>query len=258
MYIDESGDTIPLSQQGKKFLVLTGCIIDEEQIQKIEAEFREIKQKYYQNPDIEVKSNFLRYANPDLPESSPLKLNSKEKYDELEQELTAFLKKIDVVLYSVIIDKKAYWKQYPSQNPYEIAYVFLLERFQKYLKHVNKLGICIIDPREGQVEKHFFGNELNVIHNKMRWENSNLWHKCPNIVEKLLFSQSDNTVGIQLADLYCYPIFNIFEYNKKADEYWRFKELSLPKLFKSVTGILDGYGLKFFPDTTKKGLRFYG
>ncbi|MBU0650002.1 DUF3800 domain-containing protein, partial [Patescibacteria group bacterium] len=28
MYIDESGDTIPLSQNGKKFLVLTGCIID--------------------------------------------------------------------------------------------------------------------------------------------------------------------------------------------------------------------------------------
>jgi len=167
-------------------------------------------------------------------------------------------KAIDVVLYSVIIDKKTYWKQYPSQNPYKIAYVFLLERFQKYLKQVNKLGICIIDPREGQVEKHFFGNELNIIHNKMRWEDTNLWHKCPYIVEKLLFSQSDNTVGIQLADLYCYPIFNIFEYNKKANEYWRFNELSLPKLFKNSSGQLDGYGLKFFPDATKKGLRFYG
>jgi len=28
-YVDESGDTIPLSQSGKQFLVLTGSIIDE-------------------------------------------------------------------------------------------------------------------------------------------------------------------------------------------------------------------------------------
>lgn len=256
MYIDESGDTIPLSQKGKKFLVLTGCIIDESKIQEIEKVFRAIKKKFYQNQDIEIKSNFLRYANPDLPESSPLKLNSKEKYDELEVDVTNFLKSIDIVLYSVVIDKEAYWKQYPSQNPYEIAYIFLLERFQKYLKIKDQLGICIIDPREGQVEKHFIGDELNNIHNKMRWEETGLWKKCPNIIEKLLFSQSDKTIGIQLADLYCYPVFNIFEYDKKAEEYWRFNELSLPKLYNSDKK-LDGYGLKFFPDRTKKGLRFY-
>ena len=257
MYIDESGDTIPLSQDGKKFLVLNGCIIHESKIQEIEKGFREIKKKFYQDPDIEIKSNFLRYANPDLSEFSPLKLKSREKYDELEADLTKYLKTIEVVLYSVVIDKKAYWQQYPSQNPYEIAYVFLLERFQKYLKETNKLGICIIDPREGQVEKHFIGNELSKIHNLMRWRDGAVWKKCPNVVEKLLFSQSDKTVGIQLADLFCYPIFNIFEYNKKPGEYWRFDELSLPKLYKSSSGKLDGYGLKFFPDNTKKGLRFY-
>lgn len=84
LYIDESGDTIPLSQNGKKFLVLTGAIIHETKIPKIEAKFRKIKTKYYQNPDVEIKSNFLRYANPDLSESSPIKLNDRKKYDELE------------------------------------------------------------------------------------------------------------------------------------------------------------------------------
>ena len=51
------------------------------------------------------------------------------------------------------------------------------------------------------------------------------------IIEKLLFSQSDATIGIQIADLYCYPVFNIFESNKTKDEYWRFRELSFPKLY---------------------------
>lgn len=78
MYIDESGNTIPLSQKGTRFLVLTGCIIHEIKIPKIESVFRNIKHKYFQNYDIEVKSNFLRYANPDLKESSPLKLNDRE------------------------------------------------------------------------------------------------------------------------------------------------------------------------------------
>lgn len=256
MYIDESGDTISLSQGGKKFLVLTGCIFHEEDISGAENDLRDIKKKYFQDPDIEIKSNFLRYANPDLKESSPIKLNDRGMYDELEKDVSNFLKKIPVVLYSVVIDKAEYWKQYPSQNPYDIAYVFLLERFQKYLEEKKGLGICIIDPREGQVEKHFIGQELDRIHNKMRWSSDGFWTKCPNIIERLLFSTSDKTIGIQIADLYCYPIYHIFEYNKTKSEYWRFEELSFEKLYKQ-NDKLDGYGLKFFPDKTKNGLRFF-
>lgn len=256
MYIDESGDTIPLTQKGKKFLVLTGCIINENSTCKIEEKFRRIKHEYYQNSDIEIKSNFLRYANPDLEEDSPLKLNSKDKYNDLEKDVSDFLKNIDVVLYSVVIDKKSYWSQYPSQNPYDIAYLFLLERFQMFLKSKDSLGICIIDPREGQTEKHFMGNELNNIHQKMRHEDGSIWKKCSNVVEKLLFSQSDQTIGIQIADLFCYPIYHVFEYDKKLNEYWRFEELSLPKLYKKNSKF-DGVGLKFFPDETKKDLRFF-
>lgn len=256
MYIDESGDTIPLSQKGKKFLILTGCIIHESEIPKIEGRLREIKTKFFQNPDAEIKSNFLRYANPDLKESSPIKLNDRAKYNELEDNMTAFLKSIPIVLYSIVMDKAAYWAQYPSQNPYDVAYAFLLERFQKYLKNEGAYGICIIDPREGQVEKHYIGLDLDRLHNKMRWEPTGILNKCPNIIERLLFSTSDKTIGIQIADLYCYPIFHMFEYDKKPGDYWRFDELSLPKLY-TQDGVLDGFGLKFFPDSTKKGLRFF-
>jgi len=256
MYIDESGDTATLNQDGKKFLVLAGCIIEDVKSKEIESNFRQIKYKYYQNYDIEIKSNFLRYANPELSEDSPLKLNSKEKYDELEKDLSNFLKKSDASLYSIVIDKQSYWNQYPAQNPYNIAYVFLLERFQNFLTERESLGICIIDPREGQTEKHFFGNELNILHDKMRWNDGVIWKKCTNIIEKLLFSQSDKTIGIQIADLFCYPIFNVFEYNKTKEDYWRFKELSWLKLIKK-NGKIDGYGLKFFPDKSKKDLKFF-
>lgn len=256
MYIDESGDTIPLSQKGKKFLILTGCIIFEEDIPQIERDFRDIKTKFFQDPDVEVKSNFLRYANPDLKESSPIKLHDRTKYDELEKDVSQFLSNLPVTLFSVVIDKSSYWEQYPSQNPYDIAYIFLLERFQMFLEEKKAYGICIIDPREGQVEKSFIGQELDRIHNKMRWHKDGFWTQCPNIIERLLFSTSDKTVGIQIADMYCYPIYHIFEYNKTKDAYWRFKELSLPKLYQK-DGKLDGLGLKFFPDKTKKGLRFF-
>ncbi|MCL4353613.1 DUF3800 domain-containing protein [Patescibacteria group bacterium] len=246
MYIDESGDTIPLSQKGKRFLVLTGAVVNEKHILQIETKFRSIKKKYFQNPDIEIKSNFLRYANPDLKEGSPIKLNDRAKYDELERDMTAFLKEIPAALFSVAIDKAAYWQEFPAQNPYDYAYGLLLESFQKYLEKVKGLGICIIDPWEGQVEKNFIGQELERIHNKIRWSTSEL----SNIVERLLFATSDKTVGIQIADLYCYPIYHIFEYDKTKREYWRFDELSSIKLYK------DG-GLRFYPDKTKKGLRFF-
>ena len=256
MYIDESGDTASISQGGKNFLVLTGCIIEDNKMQSIEKDFRNIKYKYYQNYDIEIKSNFLRYANPDLSEDSPLKLNSKQKYDELEKDVSDFLKKIDVVLYSIVIHKESYWNKYPAQSPYHIAYIFLMERFQNFLTEKKSLGLCIIDPREGRTDKHFIGDELNHVHELVRWRDGTCWRQCPNIIEKLLFSQSDKTNGIQISDLYCYPIFNVFEYNKTKNEYWRFRELCLPKFYKKGARI-DGYGLKFFPDKTKKDLKFF-
>ena len=134
MYIDEAGDTIPLSQAGKKFLVLTGCIIHEKDKLGIEHSLRAIKKKFYFDEDIEIKSNYLRYANPDLSEKSPLKLNDRGKYNELEADITQFLKDIPVTLISVVIDKHAYWQKYPAQNPYSTAYTFLSERFQKFLE----------------------------------------------------------------------------------------------------------------------------
>lgn len=263
MYIDESGDTKSFQGGGKKMLVLTGCIIEEKDKIGIEINFRKIKEKYYFNPDIEIKSNFLRYANPDIPEvHSPIKLHSREQYDALEKDIAKFLKEINTILISIVIDKKGYWSQYPAQNPYDAAYIFLLERFQTFLQFKQSLGLCIIDPREGTVEKKHIDKELDRIHDLVRWKDGGFWKQCPRIIERVLFSSSNLTVGIQICDLYCYPVFNIFEYDKRKGEYWRFDEITYPKLYfhsKSISGnpIIDGTGLKFFPEQTKKDFKFY-
>lgn len=232
MYIDESGDTISLSNKGKRNLVLTGCIIHEEKKLEIEKKLRVIKNGYYYNPDTEIKSNFLRYANPDITLNSPIKLNDRKKYDQLEKDIASFLKEIDVNNISVVINKAEYWEKHPTENPYHSAYTLLLERFQEFLEESNSLGICIIDPREGQVEKSFIGTDLDQIHHHLRWDEG-LGKKCPNIIERVLFATSDRTVGIQIADLYCYPVFHVYEYNKNKDNYWRFKDITQLKLVDS-------------------------
>jgi hypothetical protein len=104
----------------------------------------------------------------------------------------------------------------------------LLLQFQKYLAKENQRGLCIIDPRENMGEKHYFGNEINELHEHLRHIDTSV----PNIIEKLLFSESHQTVGIQLADLYGYPVFHIKEYAKKPSEYWRYHEITAVKLLK--------------------------
>ncbi len=254
LYIDESGDTTAFEQGGKKVLVLTGCIVDEKDKRAIELRFREIKKKYYQNPDIEIKSNFLRYANPkinDPEKTSPIKLFNQEQYDALQKEIQEFLKGIPTQIISVVMDKKGYWSRFPSQNPYHAAYTFLIERFQAYLDTEKALGICIIDPREGRVvDKKFIDKDLDHVHGSLQWKDDGERKQCLSVIEKALFSDSALTVGIQIADLYCYPIFNIFEYNKKSGEYEWFDKISQPKLNPAV-------GLHFFPTETKKDFRFF-
>lgn len=254
IYIDESGDTEPLSQKGSNWFVLTACIIDETKRVELEQQFRELKWKFYGDKDIEFKSNFLRYANPDILFESPLKLHDRACYDELEIKIAEFLKNAPVLLITIVIDKAFYWNKYPAQNPYDVAYTFLLERLQHCLLGSNSLGIVIIDPREGRVEKSFIGDDLEKIHHLMRfgsWYISDL--STPNIVERLLYSDSRSTIGIQIADLYCYPVFHIFEYGKRPRDYWRFQDITLPKL-RRVDGRLIGYGLKIFSDKSKNGL----
>jgi hypothetical protein len=252
-YVDESGDTVALSQGGKKYLVLTGTIIDESDYLAIEESLRSIKQKYYGNADIEFKSNFIRYANPDLPGGkSPLKLHDRQKYNELEADLTEFLISINATNISVVIDKAEFWKKFPSQNPYDTAYVFLVERFNRYLQDTESLGMVIIDPREGRVEKVFVGDHLRDVHASMRHRApffTSLSSKTDRIIERLLYSASEDTIGIQIADLYCYPVAHVYEYNKKANEYWRFAEICGPKLRKNDDGEFMGYGLKIYPQT---------
>lgn len=272
MYIDESGDTSTFEQGGSKVLVVSGCIIDEKDKQNIEARFREIKKKYYQNQDVEIKSNFLRYANPSITDPnkvSPIKLYDQDQYNTLQLDIQNFLKTLPITLISSVIDKRGYWAKYPSQNPYEIAYIFLLERFQTFLQYKDALGLCIIDPREGRViDKKQMDKELNNTHQLLRWEKGGFWKPCPRIIEKILFSDSALTIGIQISDLFCYPIYNIFQYNKKAGEYEWFDKISFPKLYYHSTVVtaldksqlgpqIDGTGLKFFPKETKKDFRFY-
>jgi Protein of unknown function (DUF3800) len=253
LYVDESGDTIPISQGGKKFLVLTGSILDEEHFMPIENRLRGIKQKYYSNPDIEFKSNFVRNANPDIPDGkSPLKLHDRQKYNELEAELSNFLKEIEVTNISVVIDKAEFWNKYPAQSPYDTAYVFLVERFNRYLQETDSLGMVIIDPREGRVEKAFIGDHLRDVHANMRHRApffTALSKKTDRVIERLLYSASEDTIGIQIADMYCYPVAHIYEYDKKATDYWRFSEICEPKLRKSDSGNFIGYGLKVYPET---------
>lgn len=253
LYVDESGDTIPISQGGKKFFVLTGSIIEEQHYLPIQQKLRDIKQKYYGDPDIEFKSNYIRNANPDIPEGkSPLKLNDRQKYNELEADLTQFLIEIEVMNISVVIDKAAFWTEYPAQNPYNTAYVFLVERFNKHLQETDSLGMVIIDPREGRVEKAFIGDHLRDVHSTMQHRApffTSLSGKTDCIIERLLYSASEDTIGIQIADMYCYPVAHIYEYDKKASEYWRFAETCAPKLRTNDNGNFMGFGLKVYPKT---------
>lgn len=189
-----------------------------------------------------------------------LKLGVKTYVSRGIDEITHFHPEIEIIKYNIQIDHVHLIIDIPPKlNVSSIVGKIkqnssrkIRDRFE-WLDKVYKKGVfwspgyfsSTIDPREGQVEKHFMGEELDRIHNRMRWEESKFWTKCPRVVEKLLFSQSDKTIGIQIADLFCYPIFNVFEYDNK--KYWRYNEQTLPKLHRSPNGVLEGWGLKVFP-----------
>ncbi len=260
MYVDESGSTSPFSPSNnssrvaEKHFVLSGCLVTGAELQRLSVLFRDFKKRFFDGQDLELKSNSVRYASPDRPHGSsgPLAefFPDAHRYQIFQEGLRGLLRGAQVKLLLAVVDKSQtlHSKDYsgPQEAIYQWSYTQLLSSFQKYLEEHDDHGICIADPRQGNVDKG-----LMRMHDVVRWNESPNWKKCDRIVEKLLFSESSSTLGIQLSDLLGYPIYHHLKYGlgHKGSKTW----LSLSRL-----KLLKPYGVVYFPWNSKKGHPFFG
>jgi hypothetical protein len=252
-YIDESGEREYSSP--KRYFALAGLGIPDAQWRAINSDMLTLKRTYFNDIDVEIKSNWLR-----MPKERQKRYL--DKYPLNASELVEFTEKAydillsyNAILIAVIIDKQKMQRTYSTpQSPSSLAYRLLIERIEAFLAKQERHGVLIFDKiTDLEINKKGYENLLARQHQRYL-EKGTEFVQISQIIEGLLFIPSHENNQLQLVDLCAYNVYRQFtdygeEWQKKrgfTTKYSYFERIE-GLLDRSASGRIDGYGLKLFP-----------
>lgn len=240
-YIDESGEIAYNSKT--KYFVLNALGIDALNWKNINKQVNDLKKAIFKTnntPILEIKSNWLR--NPHEREKRAYLSNlTKEELEQLVNGLYDIILNNDCVLISMVINKDSLLKKYGLNTaaPNIFAIEYLLERISIYMdiNHKEKQALIVMDKCSDNIEKIL--NKLHTLH----LEDGYSHKKIKNIIENIMFVDSQYNNFIQLTDLCAYNINRAF---REDNPNYKFFQLILPKFaYKKEDGILNGAGITY-------------
>ncbi|MEX2737679.1 MAG: DUF3800 domain-containing protein [Candidatus Wukongarchaeota archaeon] len=237
LYVDESG--VPELDRGQLF-VIGGVIIDESQWKKMNNIITTVKIEFFPNKspeEIEFHGYEIRKGR------SVFSGLSLEKRFELIENFFQKLNDSEFTIIEVVINKEKLLAQNKNYNPIRIGWEMLIERFDRFLKKIpdeKKSGLIIIDSKSMNQDSEFLRFCKTVRLDGTRYRDIDY------VLEDPFFSKSTMRNLLQLADMVSYTTFRA---TLGKDEFFIniFNKYIKPKMDKSSSGIINGYGLKIFP-----------
>jgi hypothetical protein len=246
MFTDESGTPPKPDKQHPRYFVIAGIIIPESSWtvvrdalmgMKIRRKIRgEIKWRYFA-PDNHDDKNPMRKLSPD-------------ERNEIRTEIYRIISKVGsmTTIAAVCCAQAAY--QMPSiggqEDIYHLTYKVLSERFQYFLQArknpdgSNSMGIIVSDHRGAKDDKRLRAHHQMLLHST-----GAATSQYRNLIESLFLQPSDQSIGIQLADMVAGALWRAYE--RKDDQF----ASQIKSTFRtSTTGQILGYGIVHVP---KKG-----
>ena len=259
-YIDESGNRDIAHIEHERFYVLTAVGMFEGHWKRFYFDLAYPKNRIISRiaesygisldfaTDTEVKSTLLR--NEKARRTHPFSLyQTDEERMGLVKEFYSQLEKCNVVLVSVVIDKKYIVpdsKMADQQELHNKAWELLCERVESFMKecHPKHKAILVTDDTDKQKNLQTTRAHVNLYRNGA---SSGLTLK--HIIEMPMFVSSATCVGVQLADLCCYNVYRRFKDNNPNYEF--FKRIE-PYFYNSDnTAPEKKDGLKVFPPSSE-------
>ena len=260
MFVDENGNggrinnifkkinnNIPISNDEKYFTV-TGCIFEKNNYSIIRNNIRKLKEKYWVNGFYnDTKHNDTRYVclhSREIRRHDGPFNDSLINHDEFINDLSKILAKVNCKIISISINLEEYIKSGNLENVYEKAFDLLLERYIYATKNEKK-GIIMLESRGKSEDKILLNHIYDVIHTKGRAKIS-----TKELEEKILGvyfnpkwygGHSSTFVGLEIADLFSYPIHQYIKYKKE--------NLSFKTIKEKIVGYpnFNNKGIKVFP-----------
>ena len=260
MFIDENGNGGQITDifnkiinneeidDNSRYFTITGCIFEKDEYFCSKKEIQNLKIKYWNNGmyyDTKDKKNKCVCLHSREIRRHDKAFNDKLiDYSNFINDLSQILDGINCKIISVTIDLVTYLKNGYLQNVYETAFDFLLERYIYATKN-GKKGIIMLEARGKEEDKKLLKHIYEIIYNKGRKNIST--NELISKIDGVYFNPKWNEeysatyIGLEITDLFSYPIHQYVKYKKE--------NLS----FNVLKSKLDGYpefinkGIKIFP-----------
>lgn len=193
-----------LTQNTSKYFTLAGFMIDGDKLLEIERELKDIKIKYGLSTVHEIKwhTNYSKYGL------------DYEQYNNMRTEITHLISNYKNSVVGVVMDKESCYKNKDyiatPNDLYATALHLLMERYSMQTNNFGRVknpkpSIIIADSRQS-VNSNKLDKQLQIAY--LRAKNMGThFVKFPTFAESIIFVDSDNFSGIQLAD-YCAGIIH--------------------------------------------------
>ena len=208
IYLDESGDHTyhSVSDATKRYLGLTGCIIDAEYYRStFHPALEVLKQKHFpHDPDeplILHRGDIINCGGPFW------RLRDSDKRKEFNQDILQFFAHQEYVLITVVIDKEVHKERYGELafHPYHYCLTAMLERYCGFLNFFNASGDVMAENRQKKEDRELKAAYETVYETGTQWRGCDFFRNVLTSREIKLKPKKANIAGLQLADLLAYP-----------------------------------------------------
>lgn len=207
LYVDESGDPGPA---GSRFLILGAAALFEGKWLPVERDLRALIDKYFPAgpKPTEIHMSELRKGKKEFRLLTPAQRSS--LVNEFCQ-VAVNLLSTELVMFSVIADKPHWFATNPGKTGddlYAEMFEDLSSRFdlflrRRYAENSPSKGIIIADPHKPSLSESLRTNQ------RIYQRKGNRWDVLYNLVETVFFLASNESPGIQFADLASHAVWRL-------------------------------------------------
>ena len=217
--------------EDEKFFTITGCIFSKEDYFISEGLIKSLKNKYWDNGmfyDANAKINkTICFHSRDIRKHNGCFNDTIIKYDEFIVNLSNVMKNVNCKIISISINLYEYLKRGYTHNVYNVAFDFLLERYI-YGTKTHKKGIIMLEARGKEEDKVLLKHISKVINHTgtKKISSKELKSKIVGVYfnPKWNDDYSSTCVGLEITDLFSYPIHKYIKRNNKDKAFLMFED----------------------------------
>ncbi|MFC1731733.1 DUF3800 domain-containing protein [candidate division KSB1 bacterium] len=236
LFLDESGDHLLFAPdeydkdpEKETHCTLVGVILDHQQKTDLKDRLVGLKRHFWNTDRVILHSVEIRHKK------GPFAIfqYSPDLYEEFKVKIDEIIKEVNPIIICSSIDKKLWVEQYPrklffNDDPYEQAFVFLIERYAHFLNSKKEVGLDIVgrvvcERRDTYKDRNLKKVYTSVCNYGTQYTSDSDNYEC--LPEKMdFFNKKFNIPGLQLSDYACYPFYTDHKYPRRENKLYDFLE----------------------------------